>query len=132
MSAYTEHELAYMAEPGRLGRLATVDAKGAPQNNAVGHHYNAQTGTLDIYGHRLGDSRKFRNLAHNDRVALVIDDVKSVRPWQVRGIEIRGRAEALTHAETPDGWSAEIIRVHPELVFSWGVNPDTAEFQRRV
>lgn len=131
MTIFTANELEYLAAPGRLGRLATVDGKGAPQNNAVGHRFNAQTGTIDIYGHNLGASRKFQNLAANDRVALIIDDVKSLQPWQVRGIEIRGRAEALTEQHTPQGLSAEIIRIHPELIFSWGVDPD-AEHRRVV
>jgi pyridoxamine 5'-phosphate oxidase family protein len=115
--------------------LATVDAAGAPQNNAVGCRYNAEAGTLDIYGYNMGASRKFRNLAANDRVALVIDDLKSVRPWAVRGLEIRGRAEALTgyaHGPAESHLSPEVIRVHPRLIFSWGLNPEVPGMQRRV
>jgi pyridoxamine 5'-phosphate oxidase family protein len=113
MTVFTEAELAYLAEPGRLGRLATVDATGAPQNSPVGHRFNPDTGTVDIYGYNLGASRKFRNIAANDHVSLVVDDVKSLSPWTVRGIEIRGHAEALTAQPTPTGLSAEIIRIHP-------------------
>lgn len=132
MTTFTADEVDYLATPGRLARLATVDATGAPQNSPVGCHYNPRTGTIDIYGRDMGNSRKFRNITANNRVALVIDDVKSARPWIVRGLEVRGRAEALTGQDTPDGLSAEVIRVHPELVFSWGVNPDTPGMQRRV
>ena len=132
MTTFTATELEYLDTPGRLGRLATVDPAGAPQNSPVGCRYNPDTDTLDIYGFDMGNSRKFRNLAGNDRVALVIDDVKSVQPWVVRGIEIRGRAEALTDQPRPnEHMSAEIIRVHPELVFSWGVDPDAPRRRRR-
>jgi len=42
----------------------------------------------------------------------------------VRGIEIRGRAEALGDQEptTPYG-SGEIIRIHPTRIISWGLDP---------
>jgi pyridoxamine 5'-phosphate oxidase family protein len=43
---------------------------------------------------------------------VVIDDV--LPPWQPRGVEIRGRAEALSSPEP-------LIRVHPERIVSWGI-----------
>ncbi|WP_243716788.1 PPOX class F420-dependent oxidoreductase [Actinomadura sp. KC345] len=93
----TDDEREYLATQ-RLGRLATVDAKGEPQNNPVGFTYNTETGTIDIRGWRLARTRKYRNLSDNDRVAFVVDDLASVTPWRVRGIEIRGRAETVVEA----------------------------------
>jgi pyridoxamine 5'-phosphate oxidase family protein len=108
----------------RLGRLATVDGDGAPQNNPVGFRYNAELGTIDIGGRNMGASRKFRNLARNPKVAFVVDDIASVQPWRVRCVEIRGRADALRdQAGQPPGLSAEIIRVYPERVISFGLDP---------
>jgi pyridoxamine 5'-phosphate oxidase family protein len=108
----------------RLGRLATVDGDGAPQNNPVGFRYNAELGTIDIGGRNMGASRKFRNLARNPKVAFVVDDIASVQPWRVRCVEIRGRADALRdQAGQPPGFSAEIIRVYPERVISFGLDP---------
>ena len=48
------------------------------------------------------------------KVAFVIDDVASTDPWRVRGVEIRGRAEALPD-EPPlrPGFNSGIIRIHP-------------------
>lgn len=107
----------------RLGRLATVDGDGAPQNNPVGFRYNAALGTIDIGGRNMGASRKFRNLAGNPKVAFVVDDIASVQPWRVRCVEIRGQAEALRdQAGQPPGLSAEIIRVYPERVISFGLD----------
>ena len=113
--------LAYLSSQ-RLGRLATVDPRGGPQNNPVGFRYNADLGTIDIGGRNMGASRKFRNLAANPNVAFVVDDIASVQPWRVRCVEIRGHAEALRD-EIPyaPGMSAEIIRVYPDRVISFGL-----------
>ncbi|MFB9906651.1 PPOX class F420-dependent oxidoreductase [Allokutzneria oryzae] len=120
---FTEHELSYLADQV-LGRLATVDASGAVQNNPVGFHYNTGTATIDIAGYSMGSSRKFRNVLATGRAALVVDDIASTRPWRVRGVEIRGRAEAVTDVpHPPPGMSSELIRIHPEKIISWGVEP---------
>lgn len=118
----TPEQIDYLAGQ-RLGRLATVRPDGTPQNNPVGFRYNAELGTIDIAGWNMGRSRKFRNLAHNDRVAFVVDDIASVRPWRVRCLEIRGTAEALTGVETYIGdRSGELIRIHPERVIAFGLD----------
>ena len=41
MKTFTDAELAYLSSQ-RLGRLATVDVDGAPQNNPVGFGYNPE------------------------------------------------------------------------------------------
>jgi len=117
----------------RLGRLATVDADGAPQVNPVGFEYNAKTGTVDIHGRDLGATRKFRNVAATGRAAFVVDDIESLQPWRVRGIEIRGRAEALTDQDPGRAYySREVIRIHPEQIFSWGIEPNADGMQKRT
>lgn len=120
-SALTSAQIEYLGTQ-RLGRLSTVDRRGAPQNNPVGFQYNADLGTIDIGGHNLGASRKFRNLAGNDRVAFVVDDLASIQPWVVRCIEIRGGAEALTGVQPwGRGMSSELIRIHPDRVIAFGL-----------
>ncbi|MGH9165272.1 MAG: PPOX class F420-dependent oxidoreductase [Acidimicrobiales bacterium] len=105
-----------------LGRLATRRPDGSLQNNPVGFHYDEATGTIDISGRAMGQTRKFHNVAANGAVALVVDDLVSRSPWTVRGIEIRGRAEALTDQSQTSGYgSAEVIRIHPQRVISWGL-----------
>lgn len=127
----TEAERAYLATQ-ILGRLATIAPDGAPQNNPVGFRYNADAGTIDIGGHNLGASRKFRNVQANGRVSLVVDDLVSVQPWRVRGIEIRGHAEALVDQPSPGmGFGNEIIRIHPRRVLSWGIDPEAPEMRAR-
>ena len=128
---FTRAELEYLASQP-LGRLATVDRNGAPQNNPVGFRHNPQTGTIDIGGRRMGLTRKYRNIGTNPKVAFVVDDIVSVRPWTVRAIEIRGRAETVNE-QFPDRpyFTPEIIRIHPEQVFTWGIEPGTDGMQRR-
>ena len=127
----TNSERAYVqSQP--LGRLATVDAKGAPQNNPVGVFLDEETGDLVIGGGAMGASRKFRNIRANPQVALVIDDIVSVHPWTVRGVEIRGTAVALSDVEPPvEFMSPEVIRVTPNWIASWGLDPDGQGRQTR-
>lgn len=129
---FTDIESEYLTSQ-RLGRLATIGPEGDPQNNPVGVHLNTGLGTVDIYGLDLAATRKFRNVRRNGRVALVVDDLKSVDPWHVRGIEIRGHAEALTDQTPPDPrFGREVIRVHPETVFSWGLRRDAPGMTKRT
>ncbi len=131
MSAFTEAEIEYL-KGQRLGRLATVDPGGNLQNNPVGFRYNAEAGTIDIAGYNMGASRKFRNVRANGRVAFVVDDIASITPWRVRGIEIRGRAETLVD-QPPPGKAAinEIIRIHPRRIIAWEIDPAAEGMQKR-
>jgi len=116
--ALTEPERDYLTTQP-LGRLATRRPDGSLQNNPVGFAYDQRTDTITITGRALGATRKFHNVADNGEVALVIDDLVSMDPWTVRGVEIRGRAEALVDQETASAYdSPEIIRIHPRRVIS--------------
>lgn len=123
---FTDTELEYLAGQ-RLGRLATAQPDGTLQVSPVGFRYNSVTDTIDIAGHGMANSRKFRNVAENGRVAFVIDDLASVQPWQPRCVEIRGRGEAIAEptdsawAGAPTGFDGAIIRVHPRRIISFGI-----------
>jgi len=124
-NSLTSTVVAYLATQ-RLGRLATVDVDGAPQNNPVGFRVKAELGTIDIFGRNMGRSRKFRNVTGNPRVAFVVDDLASIQPWRPRCVEIRGRAEALRDQQAPtSGMSGEVIRIYPERVISFGLDEQT-------
>jgi pyridoxamine 5'-phosphate oxidase family protein len=123
MTIFTERELDYLREQ-RLGRLATVRPDGGVQNNPVGFGYNERLGTIDIGGHAMAASRKFRNVAAGSPVAFVVDDIASLDPWTVRCLEIRGDAEALTEPDDSAGpMPGPIIRVHPRRIISFGIDP---------
>jgi pyridoxamine 5'-phosphate oxidase family protein len=118
---FTQAELDYLAGQ-RLGRLATVSPDGQVQNNPVGFFVDAEAGTITIGGHALGDSKKFRNVQRGSTASFVVDDLVSVDPWRVRGIEIRGTATALTDHEPPlPYFSREIIVITPRRIISWGL-----------
>lgn len=120
----TAAERSYLATQP-IGRLATRRPDGSLQNNPVGFTYNDHTGTIDITGRALGESRKFHNVAANGVVALVVDDLVSRDPWRVRGVEIRGNAEALVDQDPASTYaSREVIRIHPRRVISWGLGVD--------
>ncbi|MFF2525249.1 PPOX class F420-dependent oxidoreductase [Streptomyces liangshanensis] len=121
MTEFSDAERAYLRTQ-RLGRLATVDPRGQPQANPVGFHPR-DDGTILVGGYALGTTKKWRNLTANPRVALVVDDIVSVTPWKVRGVDIRGEAELLTgpHDLGPH-FSEELIRIHPRKIHSWGLD----------
>jgi pyridoxamine 5'-phosphate oxidase family protein len=114
MSVFTEAELAYLGGGRQLGRIATVGEGGTPHVVPVGWIYNAARDTIDVGGHELERTKKFRDVARSGRVAIVIDDLATVDPWRPRGIEVRGRGEAIA-MPTP------LIRIHPERIVSWGL-----------
>jgi pyridoxamine 5'-phosphate oxidase family protein len=127
---FKSHELEFLRQAD-LGRLATVQPDGTPQNSPVGFTYNESLGTIDIAGYRMSKSQKFRNIARNDKVALVIDDITSRDPWRVRCLEIRGTAE---QAEIPSSQGAAgdeldtaIIRVTPRRIISFGIDDQVSE-----
>lgn len=115
MSVFTEAELRYLAGGRQLGRIATVGADGTPHVVPVAWIYNAARDTIDVGGRDLEETKKFRDVARTGRVAIVIDDLASTDPWHPRGIEIRGRGEAMA-------MPAALIRVHPERIVSWGID----------
>ncbi|QTS01537.1 PPOX class F420-dependent oxidoreductase [Rhodococcus qingshengii] len=129
---FTRIELDYLATQ-TLGRLATVQRNGTLQVSPVGFHYNPDTATIDISGYNMTGSRKFHNVADNGRVAFVVDDIASVDPWQVRCVEIRGRAEALdATGAAAHGLDAPFIRIHPERIISFGLDDKELDVHQLV
>ena len=113
-SAFSPAERAYLAGGRQLGRLATVGADGTPHVVPVAFIYNAVRDTIDVGGRDLERTKKFRDIARSGRAAIVVDDLESTDPWRPRGIEVRGRGEAIA-------MPAPLIRIHPDRVVSWGV-----------
>ena len=114
MSVFRESELRYLAGGKQLGRLATVGADGTPHVVPVAWIYNAVRDTIDVGGSELAETKKFRDVKRSGRAAIVVDDVGDGEEWRPRGIEVRGRGEAIA-IPTP------LIRIHPERIVSWGL-----------
>jgi len=120
---FTDAERAYL-DGQILGRLATIGPDGAPRNVPVGFRLNHELDTIDIGGHNLATSQKFRNVQRDPRVSFVVDDLVSTDPWTPRFMEIRGRAHALSaggEAHGP-GFAPELIRITPRRIVAFGID----------
>ena len=123
MSRFTAAEITYM-QGQRLGRLATVNEKGDLHVVPVGFRYNPEYETIDIGGHNIDSSKKYREALRHGRVAFVVDDV--LPPWKPRFVEVRGTVQAFTEGgkEINEQFAADILRVTPTHIVSMGVNDD--------
>ena len=108
---FTDEEVAFLTE-SRLARVATASREGQPHVVPVVYEFDGAC--FYFTGWNLEKSLKFKNLAQNKKVALVIDDLLSVCPWRPRGIEIRGVAELGN-----EGGRA-YVKVLPLVKRNWG------------
>lgn len=103
-----------------LGRLATVDAAGRPHVVPVRYRFDPDLVVIDIGGRRTRDTQKWRNIQRAGYAAFTVDDV--LPPWTPRGLQVRGRAEALPTGgrAVADDFANELIRIHIERLEIWG------------
>jgi len=120
VSVFTQRELAFLASQ-RLGRLATVSARGEPHVVPVAFRHNPLLDSIDVGGTGLPATRKYRDVAATGRAAFVVDDDPG--PGKGRGMEVRGRAEVLPAGgqELDPRFGPELIRVIPGRIVSWGI-----------
>jgi len=123
MSVFTTKEIDYLNHQ-RLGRLATVDSDGNPHVVPVGFRHNLETDTIDIGGHDIAQSKKWRDIGQYPRVAFVVDDV--LPPWQPRCVEILADAELLENGGEGfgRGLDPQIIRLHLVQIIAWGIDEE--------
>ena len=132
MGRFTSAEIEYL-QSQRLGRLATVNEKGDLHVVPVGFRYNPDHDTIDIGGHNIVPSKKYRDALRYGRVAFVVDDV--LPPWKPRFVEVRGtvQAEPSGGKEINPNFAPDILRLTPTYIVSMGVNDDVVEpGQQRV
>lgn len=110
---FSDIELNFLRSGRRLGRLATVGSDGMPHVAPVGWSLDENATVVEIGGHNMASTKKFRDVARTGRAAIVIDDV--LPPWRPQGIEIRGYAEAI-------GGDNAVIRIYPTRIVTWGVD----------
>ena len=89
----------------------------------VGFDYDGEY--LYVGGMNLFKSTKYRNVMKNDKVAIVIDDLKSIDPWDPRGIKISGTADVITrrrgYMDNTDHPNPQYIRVTPKKKWNWRI-----------
>jgi pyridoxamine 5'-phosphate oxidase family protein len=111
---FTDAEIEFL-DSQILARIATVNSQGQPDVAPIGLHRDGDR--FLITGHDLPATLKYRNVkSGNRRIALVIDDQPSVKPWVVRGIKLHGSAEIV------NGESGPAIVFTPLRKWSWGID----------
>src|SRR5260221_1336188 len=94
MTELTASHIEYLASQ-RLGRLATVGADHKPHVVPTSFRYNAELRTVDVGGHHVANTKKYRDVQANGWAAIVVDDLVSVYPLTPRLLEIHGPAKAI-------------------------------------
>jgi pyridoxamine 5'-phosphate oxidase family protein len=107
----------------RLGRLATAGADHKPHVVPTSFRYDGELGTIDVGGHHVATTKKYRDVQANGWAAIVVDDLVSTDPWTPRFLEIRGRAEAIPAggAHLGPGFGEAFIRIYPEKINTFGI-----------
>jgi pyridoxamine 5'-phosphate oxidase family protein len=120
---FSEQELTFLrAQP--LARIATVDNDGQPTVDVVGFQFDGAR--FYIGGHQLQSTRKYKNIVAGHRmVSLIIDDLKSFRPWQPRGVRIHGIAEVVQRQGHLGPGS--YLAITPVVSWSWGIEEAGSE-----
>ena len=77
-------------------------------------------------GYDITKTVRYGHLTANPRAVIVIDELVSTSPWTPRGVKVRGPVTLEQH----DG--SLRIRIRPEVIWSWGINPDAAKRFRGV
>ena len=108
---FTDEEIAFMnSQP--LARIATVSVDGQPDVVPVGFEFDGTY--INVGGYRPAATRRHHNvLAGNTKVALVIDDLVSMRPLIPRFLRVYGTAEVIDHPQPH-------LRITPKI--SWSSN----------
>ncbi|KAA0083415.1 PPOX class F420-dependent oxidoreductase [Mycolicibacterium sp. P9-64] len=113
---FTDTELRFL-ESQQQGRLVTIGPDGAPQIHPVTFMVDSGQGSVDIISVR--ESQKYRNVRHDPRVSLSVDDpslpLRGFEEPTGRGVEIHGFAELAEISGT------DVIRVRPVRLESWNL-----------
>jgi len=120
--SFTEEEIAYLrSQP--LARLATVSADGQPDVAPVGFEFDGTH--LFVGGFDPARTRKFRNVeAGNSKVAIVIDDLPSTRPWTPRYLRIYGDATFAERQGRP------VMQITPSVSWSYNLTGQPLDYEQ--
>jgi pyridoxamine 5'-phosphate oxidase family protein len=128
---FSQKEIDYLKSQ-HLARIATAAAKssseerGHVQPDVVPVGFDFDGDYFYIGGMNLLKSTKYKNVLQNNKVAIVIDDLKSVDPWDPRGMKIYGTADIVTrqggYMDTTGHSNPQYIRISPKKKWSWGID----------
>jgi pyridoxamine 5'-phosphate oxidase family protein len=128
---FSETEIEYVKSQ-RLARIATAamatskeEEDGSIQPDVVPVGFDFDGDYFYVGGMNLLKSTKYKNVLKNNKVALVIDDLKTVNPWDPRGMKIYGTADIVTrqggYMEGTGHSNPQYIRINPKKKWSWGI-----------
>jgi pyridoxamine 5'-phosphate oxidase family protein len=128
---FSQKEMDYLNSQ-RLARIATAAAPtlseeaGSVQPDVVPVGYDFDGDCFYVGGMNLLKSTKYKNVLHNNKVAIVIDDLKSVDPWDPRGMKIYGTADIVIrqggYMDRTGHSNPRYIRISPKKKWSWGID----------
>ena len=127
---FSEKEIGYLKSQ-RLIRIATAsvaqkeEENGSIQPDVVPVGFDFDGEYFYVGGMNIIKSKKYKNVLKNNKVAVVIDDLKSVDPWDPRGMKIYGIADIVTrqggYIESTGHSNHQYIRISPKKKWSWGI-----------
>ena len=127
---FSEKEIEYLKSQ-RLVRIATASVSSKEEENGsiqpdvvpVGFDFDGEY--FYVGGMNIVKSKKYKNVLKNNKVAVVVDDLKSVDPWDPRGMKIYGIADIVTrqggYMESTGHSNPQYIRINPKKKWSWGI-----------
>jgi pyridoxamine 5'-phosphate oxidase family protein len=139
MSIFSDKEVEYILSHSvaRIATVAEMDLSPIyesengfskiiqPDVVPVGFHFDA--GYFYIGGIDMLRSTKYKNIIKNSAIALIIDDFKSIKPLQSRGIKVYGEAEITKRQGAilkKNGLfeTVYLIIISPKKKWSWGID----------
>ena len=127
---FSEKEIGYLKSQ-RLIRIATAsvaqkeEENGSIQPDVVPVGFDFDGEYFYVGGMNIIKSKKYKNVLKNNKVAIVIDDLKSVDPWDPRGMKIYGTADVVSrqggYMEGTGHSNSQYIRISPKKKWSWGI-----------
>jgi pyridoxamine 5'-phosphate oxidase family protein len=136
-SIFSQKEIEYIKSQ-RLARIATAapsetSSKGEGQQGEytsiqpdvvpVGFDFDGDY--FYVGGMNILKSTKYKNVLKNSKAAIVTDDLKSIDPWDPRGIKVYGTADVVTrqggYMEGTGHANPRYIRIKPDKKWSWGI-----------
>jgi pyridoxamine 5'-phosphate oxidase family protein len=126
---FSRNEIEYLKSQ-RIARIATVSVSSEdtrsiqPDVVPVGFDFDGEY--IYVSGMNILKSTKYKNILKNKKVAVVIDDLKTVDPWDPRGIRIYGIADIVTrqggYMDQTGHAEHQYIRILISKKWSWGID----------
>jgi len=127
---FTDKEIEYIKSQ-RLARIATSCsyspsdlASCQPDVVPVGFDFDGEY--FYVGGINILKSTKYKNVLKNNKVALVIDDLKNTYPWEPRGIRIYGMTDTIDrqwgYMSNTNHPQSTYIRIKPTKKWGWGID----------